>query len=228
MTFYKPGFLLFLTAPLVLIWAPAIRANSQTQAVDLKYKQKFAEVLQPGLVVGNCSDVMIGGINFGSDASIVVAIGENDTKLHNKFGCATQQLYKGEALFVEKVRIADHGRIIWLQAHTLAPHSWTRGIGAFEHESHEIGRVMFVFKSDNDPNSLISKWLQISTAVSPDKLGNTASMVQVKQVKLGMSSAEVEDALGLPITRIDLAAETLYKYKDMTIEFQDGKVTDVR
>lgn len=53
-------------------------------------------------------------------------------------------------------------------------------------------------------------------------------MVQVKQVKLGMSFAEVEEALGLPATRVDLGAKVLYKYKDMTVEFHDAKVTDVR
>jgi hypothetical protein len=53
-------------------------------------------------------------------------------------------------------------------------------------------------------------------------------MVEVKQVKLGMSFAEVEQVLGVPATRIDLNTKVLYKYKDMTIEFQNGKVSDVR
>lgn len=44
----------------------------------------------------------------------------------------------------------------------------------------------------------------------------------------GMSFAEVESALGVPQTRVDLGDKVLYKYKDMTIEFHDGKVTDVR
>jgi hypothetical protein len=44
-----------------------------------------------------------------------------------------------------------------------------------------------------------------------------------------MSFAEVEAALGLPETRVDLGEKVLYKYKNMTtVEFHDGKVTDVR
>ena len=48
------------------------------------------------------------------------------------------------------------------------------------------------------------------------------------EVKAGMTFAEVESALGLPVTKIGLGEKTLYKYKDMTVEFHDGKVTDVR
>ena len=50
----------------------------------------------------------------------------------------------------------------------------------------------------------------------------------VKEVKLGMIPAEVEAALGLPETKVDLAEKVLYKYKNMTVEFHDGKVADVR
>jgi len=40
--------------------------------------------------------------------------------------------------------------------------------------------------------------------------------------------AEVEAALGLPETKADLGEKVLYKYKNMTVEFHDGKVTDVK
>jgi hypothetical protein len=49
-----------------------------------------------------------------------------------------------------------------------------------------------------------------------------------KHLKLGMTFAEVEGVLGQPETRVDLGPKVLYKYKDMTVEFHDGKVTDVR
>jgi len=49
-----------------------------------------------------------------------------------------------------------------------------------------------------------------------------------KELKLGMTPAEVEAVLGQPATRVDLGPKVLYKYKDMTVEFHDGKVTDVR
>jgi hypothetical protein len=43
-----------------------------------------------------------------------------------------------------------------------------------------------------------------------------------------MTIAEVESVLGPPQTRVDLADKILYKYKDMTVEFREGKVADVR
>jgi len=49
-----------------------------------------------------------------------------------------------------------------------------------------------------------------------------------KEIKLGMTPADVEAALGLPETKVDLGEKVLYKYKDMTVEFRDGKVADVR
>jgi hypothetical protein len=58
--------------------------------------------------------------------------------------------------------------------------------------------------------------------------GNTASGAFVKEVKLGMTPAEVEDVMGLPVSKADLGEKVLYKYKDMTVEFHNGKVTDVR
>jgi ACT domain-containing protein len=38
----------------------------------------------------------------------------------------------------------------------------------------------------------------------------------------------VETALGVPETKVDLSEKVLYKYKNMTAEFNDGKVNDVR
>ena len=39
---------------------------------------------------------------------------------------------------------------------------------------------------------------------------------------------QIEAALGLPETKVDLGEKVLYKYKDMTVEFHDSKVTGVR
>jgi DNA-directed RNA polymerase subunit RPC12/RpoP len=50
----------------------------------------------------------------------------------------------------------------------------------------------------------------------------------VKEVKLGMTPAEVEAELGLPETKADLGEKILYKHKNTTVEFHDGEVTDVK
>jgi len=80
-------------------------------------------------------------------------------------------------------------------------------------------------------DALFAQWFTLLDGTNPAdaaQLGNTASGVFVNQVKAGMSFAEVESALGVPLTRVDLGEKVLYKYKDMTVEFHDGKVTDVR
>lgn len=51
---------------------------------------------------------------------------------------------------------------------------------------------------------------------------------QPREIRLGMDFAQVEAVLGPPQTRVDLGQKVLYKYKEMTVEFHDGKVADVR
>ena len=168
--------------------------------------------------------------------TVALGITENGIdKVVNAFGCPTQPIRKGEVLIISNVRRRTKVRVFIGRGETR--HSLTRGIGAFEHESIEVGKINLAFASNGfrgrsqgggDNDQLISKWLRLSDTAERAKLGNTASMVEVKQVKLGMSFAEVETALGLPVTRVELNTKVLYKYKDMTVEFQDGKVSDVR
>jgi len=146
---------------------------------------------------------------------------------------AIEPAQKGEVLKVFRV-VFGRGYFI-LQVENVSPHSITRGIGAFAHQSLEIGRAGVGFHEGNSGKdmdaaaALATHWFQPSnTAADAAKLGNTASGVFVNQVKAGMSYSEVEAALGFPQTRVELGEKILYKYKDMTVEFHEGKVTDVR
>jgi hypothetical protein len=56
----------------------------------------------------------------------------------------------------------------------------------------------------------------------------TASAVQSKTVKLGMTTDEVKTSLGNPAKVVDLGAKQIYVYPDMKIVFVDGKVSDVQ
>jgi len=49
-----------------------------------------------------------------------------------------------------------------------------------------------------------------------------------KEIKLGMTVADVEAAMGLPKTKADLGEKLIYKYDDMVVEFREGKVVDVK
>jgi hypothetical protein len=57
---------------------------------------------------------------------------------------------------------------------------------------------------------------------------NVPPATGTKEIKLGMTTDQVEQVLGVPATKVNLGEKVLYKYKDMTVEFHDGKVTDVR
>jgi hypothetical protein len=121
-----------------------------------------------------------------------------------------------------------------LNVRNVSPHAVTRGAGAFQHESLEKGAAEFRFKlpdrsdfSSADP--MVEQWLKLfDTQEQAAQFGNTAEGAFVKEIKLGMVPAEVEAVLGSPVTKVDLEDKTLYKYKDMMVEFQAGKVTDVR
>ena len=147
--------------------------------------------------------------------------------------CATDPVRKGEVLRVSHVAI--HSGYLQLTSGNVSPHSITRGIGAFAHQSTELGTATVTIRAGKDgkdldsADALASHWFKpFETAEEAATFGNTASGIFVNQVKAGMSFAEVESASGLPQTRVDLGEKILYKYKDMTVEFHDGKVTDVR
>lgn len=55
-----------------------------------------------------------------------------------------------------------------------------------------------------------------------------AAQREPAQVRLGMTPAEVESALGQPETRADLGEKLIYRYKGLTVEFTGGRVSDVR
>jgi hypothetical protein len=71
------------------------------------------------------------------------------------------------------------------------------------------------------PNS--ATWAQVRVTA-----GGSAGGGKVREIKLGMTFAEVEAVLGLPVTKVNLGEKALYKYADMTVEFHGGKVSDVR
>lgn len=73
------------------------------------------------------------------------------------------------------------------------------------------------------PDSTVSP----GTSPKPEPAPKAPSS-EPKEIKLGMTTADVENILGPPATKVNLGEKVLYKYKDMTVEFHGGKVTDVR
>ena len=56
----------------------------------------------------------------------------------------------------------------------------------------------------------------------------TASAVESKTIKLGMSPDEVKKSLGNPDKIVDLGAKQVYIYKDMKVVFLNSQVSDVQ
>ena len=56
----------------------------------------------------------------------------------------------------------------------------------------------------------------------------TASAVESKTIKLGMSPDEVKKSLGNPDNIVDLGARQIYVYKDMKVVFLNSQVSDVQ
>lgn len=228
---------------------PTAQAQSKTEkeAAVARYKGKLLLVKKDGISTGPMDrGVLLGreGMVNPSEGGAVTFIDDAGNIQISRGG--TEPVRKGEVLkitsvFLFKVHKASHGVekgvFLNLTAENVSPHSITRGIGAFEHQSVESGRAFIRFRAGLDladftvTDALIAQWFTLldgTNSADAARLGNTATGVFVNQVKMGMSFAEVESSLGVPQTRVDLGEKVLYKYKDMTVEFRDGKVADVR
>jgi len=215
------------------------QSKEEKEAAVLKYKGKFLVVKKDGIAVGPfVKDLM--GPTTGGASNII-----NDAGAIQTLG-GIALVSKGEVLKITDVHLINahresrgfqKGGYLDLIVQTVSPHAVTRGVGAFAHQSMEPGRAFIALHAGQNgedfaaADALVAQWFKLLDGTSPAdaaQLGNTASGVFVNQVKSGMSFAEVESALGVPQTRVELGEKVLYKYKDMTVEFHDGKVTDVR
>jgi hypothetical protein len=206
-----------------------------------RYKGKYLVVLREGLAVGMCADLPEVPLGNALDVRI---IGES-VGFYPQTGTSAamtrcgviipEPLHKGEIVFARFAWFRRlRGGYFTITVQNLTPHQVKRSESGSRHEHVKYGRANLIFETSEPKNyaavaSIVEKWLKpFNTRTEAAQFGNTASGVYVKEVKLGMSFAEVEAVLGLPQTRVDLGELVLYKYKDMTVEFHEGKVTDVK
>jgi hypothetical protein len=219
------------------------------EALIAKYKDRFVVVMKEGVEVGLCpQQYATGSVSDAMDkvvmrksaemTMVIFGSGSDDVKYDslNFYNCAREPIHKGEVLKVLNASVVSSA-LLSLVVTNVSPHNVTRGIGAFAHETLAHGKMRVAIRAgikskDLDATgALADEWFKVldnADAVEAARLGNTAGGAFVNQIKSGMSFAEVESALGVPQTRVDLGDKVLYKYKDMTIEFRDGKVVDVR
>ena len=225
----------FMTSLLVVVAVGAVSASDKKDFAE-RYKDKYFVVMRDGLVLAICSE------RPGHESYIRVEVSDSGAEIAMKgfraggywakeCGATPEPVHKGEVLTSSKHAGAS-GNWLEISVKSLSPHAVTRGVGAFQHESYEYPAAVLVFPvegGNDEVTARVGKWLRtFDTQEEAAKFGNTAIGAFVKEVKLGMTPAEVEAALGLPETKVDLGEKVLYKYKSMTVEFHDGKVTDVR
>ena len=147
----------------------------------------------------------------------------------------THEVEPGTILAIYDLKIKNDR--IELFCRTVNPHGIERGVGAFRDTYYEnvSTKLRFFFnRSVMDSSNLTTVFSTIDEWVKPFdsydeaiKVGNTVSGVFVKEIKLGMTFAEVESIFGVPQKKATLGNKVIYKYSDMAIEFVDGKVADV-
>ena len=206
-----------------------------------RYKGKYLVVLREGLAVGMCAGLP----DIPSGNALDVRITGESVEFHPQTGATAamtgcgevipEPLHKGEIVLARFTWFRRlRGGYFTITVQNLAPHQVKRVRGASRHEHLKYGRADLIFETSDAKDydavaSLVEEWLKpFDTHAEAAQFGNTASGVYVREIKLGMSFAEVEAALGPPQTRVDLGEKILYKYKDMTVEFHNGKVTDVK
>jgi hypothetical protein len=228
---------------LTVLMLPLCLPAFATDKKDLteRYKGKYLVVLRQGLAVGTCVDLV--EIPLGN--ALDVTINGESVEFHPQTGASVgvtgcqeiipEPLHRGEIVFAKFTWFRRlRGGYFTITVENLAPHQVKRGRSESRHEHLKYGRADLIFET-SDPKdydavaSLVEKWIRpFNTRTEAAQFGNTASGVYVKEVKLGMSFAEVEAALGPPQARVELGEKVFYKYKDMTIEFHGGKLTDVK
>lgn len=234
-------------AVIIAILAASAGFAFDKKTTEQRYTGKYLVVLREQLAVGICGDapdvefrpvlVVIDGDHVKFDkktrALKFAGVMSDGTICHNWL---PESLHHGEVLRVKSVVVQDDNFALTVE--TISPHSITRGQGENQHGSRETGvaEIHFQYPAKRDYDAAVAnadKWVKpFDTLEAAEQfgkgLGNSASGAFVKEVKLGMTQAEVEAVMGLPISKADLGEKMLYKYKDMTVEFHGGKVTDVR
>jgi hypothetical protein len=229
------------TVILVTCSVGAFAKDRETGELAQSYKGKFLVVMRSGLAVGACQGYRPTPASERVPPTLHVEIDGDKVVYHAQTGITTQAhgcaaivpepLHKGEMLCVRGVSTRGASLMLWAVA--LSPHQ-IAAERPHERPHMEQGAAEFRFKIPKGAGifyaqHIVEAWLKpFNSRAEAAQFGNTAGGAFVKQIKVGMSFAEVESVLGAPQVRVDLDSKVLYKYADMTVEFHGGKVVDVR
>lgn len=86
----------------------------------------------------------------------------------------------------------------------------------------------YVLRAVDSNQKIEQNALLASGAECSGEAAAATSFEESRVVELGMTADEVEAVLGSPDTKANLGHKVLYRYEGITVEFEDGKVVDVR
>ena len=150
------------------------------------------------------------------------------------FAEAMTQLEVGTLLAILQKRFKNNRVELWCATITKYP---VKRVSAFRTETNsESVYVKFRFffdKSVLEDDDLETIFRTIDWWVKPFQTEKKAkayrnTLITVPEIKLGMTIADVESIFGIPSRKATLDDKVIYKYKDMTVDFVDGKVSDVK
>ena len=252
----KTHFIWFLATVALLFSQAALAKGLPKQAkkqVEERYKKSEYVAFRPmyGVDAGSLKElgtvlVAVKGLPMRADDGVEVGslpimiydpveVNIKDGEIVKSSGY-THEVQPGTILAIYDLKIRDDR--IELFCRTVNPHAVERGVGAFR-DTYYGGvstKLRFFFnRSVMDSSNLTTVFSTIDEWVKPFdsydeaiKVGNTVSGAFVKEIKLGMTFAEVESLFGPPKIKISLGEKMIYKYSDMAIEFVNGKVADVK
>jgi hypothetical protein len=192
-----------------------------------RYRNKFVVVTKEGLstclhgsldpatlkiLINEAGSVERTNVIGGDSTGLQLERPDGSARIGNGPVGGLEQIRRGEVLKVSHVSLS--GRFLDIDL-TVSPHVVEHGTGL-----GPINRV-------NIEGGSTELAIQASKGAGLD-IADALAALAAQWLGPFDSAAEVEKALGVPQTRIDLGDKILYKYKDVTVEFQAGKVTDVR
>ena len=164
---------------------------------------------------------------------LTVTVDIKEDKIIEKRGEYTHEVEPGTILGILNLKIKnDRIELFCRTAEPLHQVQRLTGIQTKSFERTTTNLRLFFDKGTMESGDLDHIYTAIDSWVKPfptleDAIA-FASTFGTKEISLGMTIAEIESVLGRPEIKVSLGEKVIYKYSDMTVEFVDGKVADVK